>query len=516
MFESIRSRLTGWLTPARLGADTPAPAPGPVASFDAAKTTPDNRKHWRNADGLAAVSEALPQTRGVLRRRSRYECRNNTYAKGLISTLAGDLIGTGPRLQMTTPDADFNAFVEAEWRAWADTVHLADTLRLMDETRRRDGECFALFARNPDAEAAGLPGVDLLLIEGDQVAHPFGAAYGPVSGKGDDGVVCDPVTGRVLGYKVLKAHPGDMRLYADKFEADDVDADQVIHWFKRDRPGQLRGLPELAAALPLFAYLRRIDLATLAREEVAASMTAVLESDMPTSGEAEDFTPFEQIEIDRGMMVTLPAGQKLHQFESNRPGAVHGQYVDTILRSIGRAVDVPFGVVAGDSSKYNYSSGRLDLLAYDRRQDSERNLFRTKVLDRVLRAWWAEFQLMYPQALLVSPNPNRLPAHGWYFDARPSIDPLKDATADAQNLTNGVTSGTQVCAEYGQDLETVLDELVKERDMRLARGLPLPAYLKDPVPVTPNGKAPPADPSRADPPDPADTADQESELANAA
>jgi capsid protein len=66
------------------------------AKFDAAQTTPDNRKHWSNADALAADAAANPEVRRTLRNRARYEVANNSYARGIVLTLANDVIGTGP------------------------------------------------------------------------------------------------------------------------------------------------------------------------------------------------------------------------------------------------------------------------------------------------------------------------------------------------------------------------------------------------------------------------------------
>ena len=83
-----------------------------VAKFDSAKTTPENRKHWANADGLSPNAAINPEVRRVLRNRARYEVANNSYAKGIVLTLANDTIGTGPRLQMLTEDADANARIE--------------------------------------------------------------------------------------------------------------------------------------------------------------------------------------------------------------------------------------------------------------------------------------------------------------------------------------------------------------------------------------------------------------------
>ncbi len=74
------------------------------ARYDAAATTDANRKHWANADGLSADAAASPEVRRILRNRARYEAANNSYAAGIVATLANDVVGTGPRLQVLTDD----------------------------------------------------------------------------------------------------------------------------------------------------------------------------------------------------------------------------------------------------------------------------------------------------------------------------------------------------------------------------------------------------------------------------
>ena len=82
------------------------------AKFDSAQTTPDNMRHWANADFLSANAAANPAVRRTLRNRARYEVANNSYARGIVLTLANDCIGTGPRLQMLTDDDGANRLVE--------------------------------------------------------------------------------------------------------------------------------------------------------------------------------------------------------------------------------------------------------------------------------------------------------------------------------------------------------------------------------------------------------------------
>jgi len=64
------------------------------ARYDAAQTTAENARHWAMADSLSADGAASADARRKLRERSRYEVANNSYAKGIVLTLANDCIGT--------------------------------------------------------------------------------------------------------------------------------------------------------------------------------------------------------------------------------------------------------------------------------------------------------------------------------------------------------------------------------------------------------------------------------------
>jgi capsid protein len=64
--------------------------------YDAAQTTHENRRHWANADHLSANAAVGADVRRILRSRARYEVANNSYAKGIVLTLANYVVGTGP------------------------------------------------------------------------------------------------------------------------------------------------------------------------------------------------------------------------------------------------------------------------------------------------------------------------------------------------------------------------------------------------------------------------------------
>ena len=102
------------------------------AKYDAAQTTDENRRHWANAAASAEV-------RRIVRNRARYEVANNSYARGIVLTLANDVVGTGPRLQMLTGDRELNTLLEKQFARWAASVNLAGQFGVHPNQITRDG-----------------------------------------------------------------------------------------------------------------------------------------------------------------------------------------------------------------------------------------------------------------------------------------------------------------------------------------------------------------------------------------
>ena len=171
------------------------------ARFDAAQTTKDNARHWGAADFLSADAEADPNVRKILRTRARYEVQNNSYARGIVKTLADDTVGTGPRLQMLLGDDGTNKRIEHDFSVWAKKTRLPAKLRTMRMARCQDGEAFALMAQNPRLTTNVR--LDLQLIEADRVTDDELIS----DEKRVDGITFDAF-GNPVSYRVLKFHPG--------------------------------------------------------------------------------------------------------------------------------------------------------------------------------------------------------------------------------------------------------------------------------------------------------------------
>ena len=472
-----------------------------VAKFDSAQTTADNRKHWANADGLSPNAAINPEVRRVLRNRARYEVANNSYAKGIVLTLANDTIGTGPRLQMLTGEAEANARIEDAFEQWSRAVDLPGKLRTMRMARAETGEAFALLVNNPGVLSQ--VSLDLKLIEADQVCSPLMRR-----GRSDeiDGILLDQ-WGNPSAYRVLKRHPGDnsaLRAPIDDLLAyDTLPAASVVHYYRADRPGQLRGIPDITPALPLFAQLRRYTLATIAAAETAANFAAVIYTDAPANGEADPLEPMDEVELEQRLATVLPGGWKLGQVHAEQPTTTFGEFKREILNEIARCLNMPFNVAAGNSSGYNYASGRLDHQVYYKSIRVEQHHLQLAVLDRILKAWLNEAVLvegLLPQSLRTIAA--TLPEHAWFWDGVEHVDPAKEANAQATRLANHTTTLAAEFARQGRDWEQELRQRAKELTLMNELGLAL-------------ASAPAAAPAANAPAeDPADNVDEETASAS--
>ncbi|OQB77231.1 MAG: Phage portal protein, lambda family [Planctomycetes bacterium ADurb.Bin126] len=430
------------------------------AKFDSAQTTSDNRRHWANADHLSANAAANPEVRRIVRSRARYEVANNSYARGIVLTLANDVIGTGPRLQMLLgdgADSGLNQTVEREFAAWARAVDLPGKLRTMRMARAQDGEAFAVLFDN--AELSSPVQLDLRLIEADQVTTPDRAP----GRQAVDGIVFD-VAGNPVEYHVLRGHPGDGSGGFGR-DYDRVPADSVIHWFRADRPGQRRGLPDILPALPLFAQLRRYTLAVIAAAESAANIAVLMKTSSPAGGEAAEVEPMTEMEFSPNMAVFTPEGWEPSQVKAEQPATTYDMFKREILNEIARCLNMPYNIAACNSSGYNYASGRLDHQTYYKSIRVEQAHCESVVLDRILDAWLAEAVKVYGLGEVEDAS------HQWFWDGHEHVDPAKEASAQTARLASNTTTLAAEYARQGKDWESELRQRAKEVALMKELGL---------------------------------------------
>lgn len=438
-----------------------APARTVAASYDAAQTTDDNVEHWKQADLFSADYANLPAIRQIVRSRSRYEIANNCYARGVGESIANDLVGTGPRLHIDDErlTVEQRAYVEGEFAAWMNAIGAAVKLRTMRKAKRGDGEAWALKITN--AQLPTPVKLDIKLLEAEEIASP---TLGMPTKNHIDGIILDD-NGIPLRYEMRMGHPGDPAQVSLSFKVKEVDAADIIHWFRVDRPGQHRGMPEIMPALPLYATLRRWTQATVDAAEIAADFAVLLETQAGAmfydedgnEVQAEAANAFSTMEMRRRMIAAMPAGYTAKQMQPQHPGSEYSPFKRELCGEIGRCECVSLNVVLGDSSQSNFASGTLDHTIYFKPRQIEREELAITVLDRLFAGWLEEAALIEPGAGLPPylPQPLRQAgaaiSHSWHWDSNELGDPLKLAISKKTLLAAGLTTIPELYAQRNQD-----------------------------------------------------------------
>lgn len=456
------SKLFFWRKP-----ETPAPAPvaqKPVqASYDAAQSSRHLDTWWAAADNYSADKANSPAVRQALRNRSRYESDNNSIARGIVLTLANDVMGTGPRLQCLTDSKNLNNSIETRWAAWAEAVDLPGKLHVMRQARCTDGEAFALLVNRETVDHAVK--LDLQLIEADQVTNGYADLENLTDGVELDGF------GNPVAYYIMKSHPGDGLV---GFSPDDylrIPAEQIIHYFRPTRPGQHRGIPELTPALNLFAQLRRYTLAVITAAENAAEMSITVATTAPAAERAT--TEAGTVDFPRGRMMFLPEGWTANQMKAEQPASTYPEFKRQILTEIARCLNMPYVIASLDASGHNYASGRLDHQTYFKSILVERRHAERNILERVFAAWLAEARIVLGIGATEI-------AHEWLWPGNEHVDPAKESKAQDMRLRNLSTTYAAEYARQGKDYEEEFRQIARERSLMAELGLTVSDVTPEP------------------------------------
>ena len=451
--------------------------------FDAASRSPEAMRHYAGADHLSADAALSASIRHTVIARARYECANNGYADGILQTLAEDTIGTGPRLQLFTPDwqaAEMdrvrNALQRREkrFRQWAKEIGLTEKLKLARIAKARDGEVFLRIVRNPRIQNTAK--IDVMLFEAEQIGSRIISEYAEYYQDGAlkefDGIQFDKY-GNPTAYRFWRIHPGAAGIGFVSDESYLVPADQVIQYAHFMRPGQHRGFSEIASTLNIFNDLRRFTTAVLSAAETAAQISFLLHTDTPADDEEYDngnkegpLHFLDVVELVRNAGLALPEGWKADQLKAEHPTDKYVEFVDAKISEAARPLSMPFAIAKGDCSKSNYASGRLDHQAYHKKIFGERSRIENLILDHLFQAFEQLDSIAYPGDYFDDDV-----YHRWMWDGFGHVDPVKEANAQATRLSSRTTTLADECAREGKDYEIVLRQIAREQELAQSLGL---------------------------------------------
>ena len=435
------------------------------SSYDTSKTTVNDMNHWKNADGLSAVQSTNKQVRHTLVNRARYEVENSCYAKGLVNSISEAIVGSGVRLHVISGNEKLDATLSKNFAKDCKKIKLPEKMRVAINGEITDGEAFPLFFFNPKLK--GDSQLDVRIIETERVSSLSDTNKRFIDNSPNyvDGIKYDDY-GNIEYFNVLKGHPSEFSSMGE-VGSERIMPEQMKQMFRQDRIGQRRGVPQITQALPLLAQLRRYTLAVLDTAETASNFAGVIKTDAPADGEAVAVTPMETVEVQKRMLLTLPEGWDISQLKAEQPTSTYGDFKKEILDEACRCILVPSNVMRGDSSNYNYASGRLDGQWFVRAIEIRR--------ETIEQCWLNDFvELWLDEQEITTPNLRRLRKEmdiELYWDGEFHVDPTKEAQAQAQRLLNKTTTLKIECAKEGLDYRAIIKQAGIEKKLLESVGL---------------------------------------------
>jgi lambda family phage portal protein len=422
--------------------------------------------HRSSSDANAAAGPAL----ATLREHSRDLKRNNGWAKRGLEAIANNTVGWGivPRPDEKSP---FKARKGLDlWNAWADSpacdfdgrMSFYGLQRLVMETVAESGE--ALVLRQPAGSRDNLPiPLRLQVLEPDHLDTSRDGVITDGGGKIIHGVEFDAL-GRRVAYWLFRRHPGS-QVITDRFKSERISADNVLHIYRVERPGQIRGVPWLATAIVKLKDLDDYEDAVLMQQKIAACFSvfvADIEGNPEPLGETDPKKPDRIESLEPGHIEYLTAGRDV-KF-ATPPSVNDASFTIRTLRGIAAGLGVTYEDLTGDMSQVNFSSARMGRLAHWANVHNWRwNMIIPQLCNGVWR-WvmelaralhgWADF-----------------PVAKWGAPAMPMIEPDREGLAYQRLMRAGVMSLYEVIAERGEDPIAHLDEIERANKELDARGI---------------------------------------------
>lgn len=434
-----------------------------LAQYYEAAGTSRRTQGWKRPAGDPNAPGGLSLAR--LRDATRHLVRNNGHAESAIGTIVDDTVGSG-----ILPSAQHEA-----WKRWTESVEIdadgrSDLPGIQQTVMRtvvESGECLIRRRFRRPSDGLALP-MQIQVLEPDFIDSGKHRSL-PNGGKIIRGIEFDPI-GRRVGYWLFRSHPGSTTISnVIRFgQSESVPASEILHVFKSQRPGQVRGVSWFAPVLLRFNDFDEFADATLMKQKIAACLCA-LTTDVDGSAEhigAED--PDEPLhdKIGPGLVANIPPGRSV---EIVQPPSVrdYADYSKTTLREIAAGIGVNIEDLTGDYADINFSAARMARLRHWGRVKGWR---RRMLVPQFLNPLWRWAMLASTIAGIET-----IESTTWTAPPLPMIEPDKEGLAICRNIRGGISTPSESLRERGFVPEEFWDEYQKDFEDLDRRGLVIDA-----------------------------------------
>ena len=452
----------------------------------------------RGTSGNAEIYSSLE----TLRNRSRSLCRDDDYARGLIREFIKNVVYLGIGFQAQVKqikkpkisDNSINDRIESTWKSWCKADYcdvsghnnFAQLQKLIFRSYLESGEVFIRLVKQQFGNSPVPLGLEV--IEADQIADEYNTVY-----NGNTVIMGVELNSwkRPVAYWFYENHPGDFwfgstgigtgaigRTTANSRSLTRIPASEIIHFFDKERPGVVRGVPLLYSCINTLRHLDKYEEAELVAARAAANYLGIVTSEQEDFGEPQTDEEGEYLESDHkreeeslkpGIIKRLADGESFSSFTPNRPNAAFEAFHRGQLRKVAAGTGISYQEISRDTSQSNFSSARLDMI-------SVRDIWKMFQADFIAQVLQPIYEVWLEQAVLSGAlnfgdytlRPERYQSVKWQPRGWGWVDPEKEQKGILLGLAARTTTYREVFAERGKDFAEELkvmqqdDEMLKE------------------------------------------------------
>jgi lambda family phage portal protein len=420
---------------------------------------------WAPSGGSANAEVGAAAS--TVARRARDAVRNDPYAARIVDLWTGNAVGAG--ITTRWPDA---AHADA-WRAWADStacdaegkLDLYGLQALVMRAVVESGECFVrLLPAEPSP--ANLLGLRLQVLESD---HLDIARTGIIDGVPTLQGIALGEAGEPVAYWLHRVHPGASWLLprgATWLSSERIPARDVLHVYRKRRPGQLRDVSWLAPVLTRLRDLGDYEGALLMKAKIEACLAAVVseDGDEAMTGAAANLLKDAQgrtVEAFEPGMILYRRGTGSVEVVNPSGGGSHAAFARRALEAAAVGAGLTYDQVSGDLTQANYSSLRAGKIEFRRLCEQVQYGMLIPMLVRpIAERFHAQGALLGLWSPKMPDGVSHVPP------AHEMIDPLKDTTALIAQVRAGFVPQPEAAGSFGYDFRQVV-EMIREANALL-------------------------------------------------
>lgn len=475
-----------------------AAAQGVQARYDAAGT-------GRRLSGWNTPSSGPNTAIGGLQKirdRARDLARNEWSGAANVRVWTSNMIGTGIVPRPRTKNKRLKNKLTQLWRKWvevADADGVLDFYGLQALVVRTWFTCGEAFVRiRPRRAEDGLPvPLQLQVLEGDMVPLLDADVYPgmPAGHTIRQGVEFNRI-GRRVAYWMYRNHPGDtprtLDVAADLLYR--VPAETVCHIFEPLRPGQIRGVPEMASVITRLRNVGDFDDALLERQRLANLFAMFVIKPMPSSANDPMTSMPYAGSADEPLATLMPGtSQELLPGEDVRfsappgAGADYGDYMRWQHLGVTAGAGTPYELATGDIKDVSDRTLRILINEFRRLAEQRQWLIFIPQLCQKVRSAWSDFAVLAGELTLREAEAARdvqWAPQGWEY-----IHPVQDVQGKLLEIEGGLRSRSDVISARGNDPDEVDEERAEDAARAKRLGLSTTANTNGKkAPPTGNGE----------------------------